>query len=140
MRTRLVLAVLPVALLGVTVASSSAAPKPIEKSYTASASPDPSPNESGACTDGLPGGEHVEPFKVPAAGKLVVEMTGFQGDWDLCIRDAKGNTLGSSTGFIEATTEIASVKFKKPAEVTIVAQNLMGTLTAEVSYVFTFNK
>lgn len=141
MRTRLVLAVVPVALLGVTVATSAAAPKETKKSYTAAAAPDPAVNVDGACSEGLPGmGDHVEPFKVPAPGKLVVKMTGFQGDWDLCLFDAKGQNVAASAGFVEATTETISVKLKKAGPVTIVAQNLTGGPTAQVSYVFTPNK
>lgn len=139
MRTRLVLAALPVALVSVAVAPSLAAPKPIEKSYTATANPDPSPNADGACARSLVGGEHIEPFKAPAAGKLVVQMSGFQGDWDLCVFDKSGKLLGSSAGF-EVTTETVSLKLKKATELQIVAQNLMGTPTAAVKYVFTFNK
>lgn len=140
MRTRLVLAVLPVALLSVAAAPSLAAPKTISKSYTATANPDPSPNASGACARSLVGGEHVEPLKVPAAGKLVVEMTAFQGDWDLCIFDKSGKNLASSAGFVDATKEAVSLKLKKPVEIQIVAQNLIGGPTASMKYVFTANR
>ena len=139
MRTRLVLAALPLAVVAVAVAPSSAAPKPVSKTYTATATPDPSPNAGGACARSLVGGEHAEAFKVTAPGKLAVEMSGFQGDWDLCIFDKAGKLLGSSAGF-EVTTEATTVKFKKVTDVVIVAQNLVGTPTSTVKYVFTPNK
>lgn len=138
---RLVLVTLPLALVGVVAATpGTAAPKPTEKRYTAAASPDPSPNAEGGCSRGIPGGEHIEPFKVTAPGKLVVEMTGFQGDWDLCVFDKSGKLLGSSTGFVEATTETVSIKFKKVADITIVSQNLIGGATAAMKYVYTPNR
>lgn len=141
MRTRLVLAVLPVTLIGVVAATpGTAGPKPTSKSYTAAASPDPSPNAEGGCSRGIPGGEHIEPLKVTVPGKLAVEMSDFQGDWDLCVFDSKGNTIGSSTGFIEATKESVSIKIKKTGEYTIVSQNLMGGATAAMKYTFTPNK
>lgn len=140
MRTRLVLAVLPVALLGVAAAPILAAPKPITKSYTATASPDPSPNANGACARSLIGGEHIEPFKAPVPGKLAVEMTAFQGDWDLCVFDKNGRLLASSAGFVDVPKEAVSIKLKKPTELQIVAQNLIGGPTAAMKYVFTPNK
>ena len=136
MRTRLVLAALPFALVAVAVAPSSAAPKPVGKTYTATANPDPSPNASGACARSLVGGEHSEPFKATTAGKLAVDMSGFQGDWDLCVFDKAGKLLASSAGF-EVTTEATSLKLKKPTELVIVAQNLVGGPTATVTYLFT---
>jgi len=141
MRTRLVLATLPIALVGVVAATpGAAAPKETSKSYTAAASPDPTPNAEGGCSRGIPGGEHIEPFKAPVAGKITVEMTAFSGDWDLCLFDKSGKLLGSSTGFIEATKEVVSLKLKKPTEIEIVAQNLIGSPTAAVKYVFTPNR
>ena len=140
MRTRLVLATLPLAVVAVAVAPSFAAPKPVSKTYTATANPDPTPNADGACARSLVGGEHLEPFKVTAAGKLAVEMTGFQGDWDLCVFDKTGKNLASSAGFVDQTKEATTVKFKKATEIVIVAQNLAGGPTATVSYTFTPNR
>jgi hypothetical protein len=140
MRTRLVLATLPVALIGVVAAAPGiAGPKPQSKSYTAAASPDPTPNAEGGCSRGIPGGEFVEPLKITSPGKLVVEMSDFQGDWDLCVFDKSGSTVGSSTGFIEATKETVGIKLKKTGEYTIVSQNLVGGATAAMKYTFTPN-
>jgi hypothetical protein len=140
MRTRLVLAVLPIALLGVTVATSSAAPKETKGEFTAAATPDPTATASDACQGVIPSGRFEVPFKAPAAGKFKVELTGFQGDWDLTVEDAKGNVIGSSAGFVEATTETVQIKLKKAAELTIVACNFAGGPAASGSYVYTPNK
>lgn len=137
MRTRLVLAVLPVALLGVAAASATAAPKETKGAYSAAALPDPSPNATGTCLSTIPGGQQYDELKLPAAGKLKVEMTGFQGDWDLCLYDAKGTLVSSSAGFVENTTETVQLKVKKAQTVTIGAANVGGGPTAEVSWVFT---
>lgn len=142
MNRRLALVLVPAVALGVAASPSFGAPKkkpaPITKTFAAAASPDPTPNATGACTQDLPGGEHVEPFTVPAAGTLKVELTGFQGDWDLCVLDASGSVLGSSTGFVEATTEVVQLKIKKKTAVQIVAQNGIGTPTAAGKYTFTY--
>ena len=141
MNRRLALVLVPAVALGVAAAPSFAAPKkpaPITKSFSAAANPDPTPNATGACTQDVPGGEFVEPFTVPAAGTLKVELTGFQGDWDLCVLDASGAVIGSSTGFVEATTEVVQIKLKKKTPVQIVAQNSLGGPTAAGKYTFTY--
>lgn len=138
MRTRLVLATLPVALLSVAVAPSFAAPKKIEKSYTASATPDPSSNATDPCEPLTPSAMHKTEVTIPAAGRFAVTMTGFLGDWDLCVYGKGGDMIGSSTGSVDATTETVDVKIKKATTVTIVAQNGGGSPTASVKYVFTY--
>lgn len=139
MRTRLVLAVLPIALIGVTAATSSAAPKPpVKKTFTAAATPDPTATATSACHGLTPSSRFTVPFKVPAAGKLVVDLTGFQGDWDLIVENKGGTTLGESAGFVEATKESVALKFKKPTDVVIVACNFAGGPAASGAYTFTF--
>lgn len=135
MRTRLVLAALPIALVGVTAATSMAAPKEMKGSFDAAALPDPSATAGEVCQGVSPAGRFEVPLKVPAAGKLQVDLA-FVGDWDLTLEDAKGKILAESAAF-EAPTEAISVKFKKPAEVTIVACNFAGAPTATGEYVFT---
>lgn len=137
MRTRLVLAVLPVALLGVTAAGSLAAPKETKGEFTAAASPDPSSSD---CKGALASARSLVPLKLPAAGKFKVELTGFLGDWDLAVEGKGGAVLGASTGFVDATTETIQIKVKKAMDVTIVACNYAGGPTARGSYVFTPNK
>ena len=140
MSPRLALVLVPALAVGVAAAPSLAAPKPkpITKSWTATANPDPTPNATGACTQDVPGGEHVEQFEAPAAGTLKVSITGFQGDWDLCVLDAKGAVVGSSTGFVEATTETVQIKLKKKTALQIVSQNGIGTPTANGTLTFTY--
>ena len=141
MRNRLVLAVLPVALLGVTAAGALAAPKETKGSFDAAASPDPTPTGTGEVCQGItPSGRFEVPLKIPAPGKLKVDLTGFQGDWDLTVEDKTGAILSESAGFVEATTETVAVKFKKKTEVTIVACNFAGGPTAKGSFVFTPTK
>jgi hypothetical protein len=137
---RLALVLVPALAVGIAAAPSFAAPKPkpITKSWAATANPDPSPNATGACTQDVPGGEHVEAFEVPAAGTLKVQLTGFQGDWDLCILDSKGAVVGSSTGFVEATTETVQLKLKKKTALQIVSQNSLGGPTASGTLTFTY--
>jgi hypothetical protein len=135
---RLALVLVPALAVGAFAAPSVAKPKPITKTFTAAATPDPTPNATGACTQDVPGGEHVEPFEVPAAGTLKVSITGFQGDWDLCVLDASGRVLGSSIGFVEATTETVQLKLKKKTALQIVAQNGIGTPTANGTITFTY--
>jgi len=139
MRTRLVLAVLPVALVGVAAAPSLAAPKTTKGSYTAAAAPDPTPNGTGTCNSTLPGGQQKDELKLPAAGKLTVDMTGFEGDWDLCLY-VGGSLVSASNGFVEATKETVSYKAKKATTVVIGAANVGGGPTAQVAWTFTTSK
>lgn len=138
MRTRLVLAVLPVALIGVTAAGALAAPKEMKGSFDAAAAPDPTATAGEVCQGLNPSGRFEVPLKVPGAGKLKVDLA-FTGDWDLTLEDKKGNILAESAAF-EAPTETISVKFKKAAEVVIVACNFAGGPTAKGQYLFTPTK
>ena len=140
MRTRLVLAVLPVALIGVTAATSLAAPKEMKGSFDAAGSPDPSATLGEICQGLSPSSRFEVPLKLTSPGKLKVDLTGFLGDWDLTVEDKKGSVLTSSAGFVEATTETVSLKVKKATELTIVACNFSGGPTAKGSFVFTPTK
>ena len=137
MRTRLVLAALPVALIGVTAATSLAAPKEMKGSFDAAGSPDPTATGFEVCQGLNPASRFEVPLKIPVPGKIKVDLTGFQGDWDLTIEDKTGAILSQSAGFVEATTETVTVKIKKKSEITIVACNFAGGPTAKGSYVFT---
>ncbi len=77
-------------------------------------------------------------FTTPGKGVLDVQMTGFQADWDLYLLDDAGNQLGSSTGFVEATTERIIYAAPKGAELSIVACNYLGGPAAELSLSFTY--
>ena len=133
MRTRLVLAVLPVALLGVTAPGSLAGPKEMKGDFNAAASPDPSSSD---CKGTFAAARSTVPLKLPSAGTFKVELTGFLGDWDLAVEGKGGSVLGASAGFVEATTETVQVKVKKAMEITIVACNYAGGPTARGNYVF----
>lgn len=135
MRTRLVLAVLPVALIGVTAATSMAAPKEVKGTFDASALPDPTPTLNEVCKGVSPAGRFELPMKISGAGKLTVDIA-FTGDWDLTVEDSKGNILAESAAF-EAPTEQVTVRFKRAAQVTIVACNFAGGPTARGKFVFT---
>lgn len=138
-----------VALVGIAAPQSIAAPKkkPITKTYTATAvAPDPT-NFLGLATGGgysvcaqnVPGSFHDEPFKVPAAGTLKVELTGYTGDWDLLLMDgAKEELAYSGLTELQGAPEVVSVKFKKATQTHIIACNWAGAPTGKVTYTFTY--
>jgi hypothetical protein len=145
-------ALVAVLAVGVAVAPAHAAtkkPKPITKSYTASAPlPDPS-NQAGlsthTCARNVPQSFDLKTFTAPALGKLKVELSGFTGDWDLLLLDSEdgeltnsgSSDLGSPT---TAATEAMSYKFKKAKKkVKIVACNFAGGSSAKVKYTFTYS-
>ena len=119
-----------------------AAPKKITKTYTATAPvPDPTNNVPGGysvCAQNVPGSFDTQTFKVPAAGRLHIELTGYQVDWDLLLMDAdKEELAGSGSGGVGGP-EVIEVKFKKAQTVSIVACNWSGGPTGTVSYTFTY--
>lgn len=137
MRTRLVLAVAPLALVAVATLPSSAAPKPMKGAYTAAA-----PVPGGAaddCEGAVPGSLHTETIKVPAAGRFTADLTGFQGDWDFFLK-ANGGLLSSSTGSVDAPKETVSAKIKKAGSVQLISCNWAGGPSAAVSWTFLPNK
>ena len=136
-------AVLALAVLaaGVAVAPGAlAAPKPTTKTYTATApTPDPTNVAGGytVCAQNVPQSFHIEEFKVPGPGSLKVELTGYQGDWDLLLMDAKDQEIGSGGAIEPGVPEVAQVKFKKAGVAKIVACNWAGGPTGSVTYTFT---
>ena len=142
----LVVASLAVAAVAAPPAMAAPKKKPITKAYTATA-PAPDPTNYGqpagaskysVCAMNVPSSFDRQEFQVPAAGTLSVEVSGYQGDWDLLLIDADGSELatgGSSDLGVPETTE---VRFKKAQKVSIVACNWAGTPTASVKYTFTF--
>lgn len=117
-----------------------APPKPVTKTYTATAPlPDPTNLVGGysVCAQNVPQSFHIEQFKVPAAGSVKVVLTGFLGDWDLLLMDGKGKELAYGGALPPETGEIAQVKFKKPTVLQIVACNWAGGPTGEVTYTYT---
>src|SRR3954452_8715740 len=103
-----------------------AAPKKITKTYTATAPmPDPTNVVPGytVCPQRIPGSFDTQVFKVPAAGRLHVELTGYQVDWDLLLMDAQAEEIGESGSGGVGGPEVVDLKFKKPQPVSIVACN-----------------
>ncbi|HVE63199.1 MAG TPA: hypothetical protein VNB94_05305 [Mycobacteriales bacterium] len=129
-----------------------AAPKTIEKSF-AVAIPVPLLGSTGsisvACNDGghvVPGTTHREAFAAPGAGTLVVEVTGFVGDWDLAL-DVAGKRLAEGSGTVTPTSmsdgslvEKLKFKVKKAGKVEIVVCNFAGGPSGKGKYVFTVGK
>jgi hypothetical protein len=145
-RTTLAIAVL-VTLAGL-AAPASAGKKPITKTYTATAAaPDPTnsaPGGTTVCGQRVPGSFDSKPFTAPAPGKLVVDLSDIEGDWDLLLTDASGSEVsGSGSGGYGTpaapSSERVSVKVKKAkATYNIIACNWAGGPTATVKYVFTY--
>ena len=133
-----------VAVAGITAPAALAAPKkpkPITKSYsTVTPAPDPTNYADGysVCAMVVPQSFHIEPFKVPAAGTLHVEVSGYTGDHDLLLLDGEGEEIafGGSSGVSD--TEVVDVKFKKPGKAQIVNCNWAGAPNANVTYKFTY--
>jgi hypothetical protein len=142
LRTAAITSLVAVAAAGTltpALAAPKAKPKPITKTYTATApTPDPTPILGDICTPTLPSARHSEPFKVPAAGRLKVDIE-FTGDWALGLRDKKsGSQIASSDGADPFADESMDVKFKRPTEIFIDACNFAGGSTATVTYTFTY--
>ena len=114
-------------------------PKPITKTYEVGPlTPDPTPIAGDICDPATPSARHSEPFKVPAAGRLKVDID-FVGDWALAMRDSKkGTRLAESDGTSPETDESMDVKFKRATEILIDSCNFAGGPTATVTYTFTY--
>lgn len=135
MRKSLVLAILPVLLLG-GVAEAKA--KPFTKKVTfTDTTPDPTGNlessEAMHCNGELPMEKPIS-VSIPADGSLKVALSGFQGDWTLQIRDSRGRVVGGAD-VNPPDTESATVKVKK-GKYAIQPCNLAGTLQAIVTYTY----
>ena len=139
LRTAAVSAVVAVVAAG-TLAPAVAAPakpKPVSKKWTATAAtPDPvfPLANSQNCGPELPGSFHEEPFTVPYAGTLKVDLTGFQGDWALAVRKGDKSLADSdqSVGEPIDRPETITLKFKKGGDKLMIrACNFSGGPTAQ---------
>ncbi len=132
--------IVPLAAVGVLAAGAfmpaTAAPaKPITKTYEMQQLP-------GGCVED--GGEltmHLESFTATVPGKLTATIEGFEGDWDLGLRNADGAEIaaggGSSTGAAAvAPVERLIYKITKPGKYTVSSCNYVGTPEATGSYLF----
>ena len=138
-----------VAALAAAGSVQAAPPKPIEKTYTATAPlPDPTntvPGPHEVCAMAVPQSFHVEKFTAPGPGTLKVAIEGFVGDWDMLIQDPKGADVAAATAINTSTPaspsgDSAAVKVKKAGDYSIIACNFAGGPTATVKYTFTFAK
>jgi hypothetical protein len=141
MRTRTALAVSLVLVAGVgSFAPALAGPKTVTKSYTATAFP-PGPTNvvQGVCHGDVPGSNYDMTFKAPFKGRLTVDQTGFQGDWDLALVEDGANAAESAqdaTADPQTPEHIEGFKLKKGEEVVIRSCNFSGGPTANLKYVF----
>jgi hypothetical protein len=85
----------------------------------------------------------VHAYKTPGTGKLTVKLSGFQGDWDLYVADAKGNLMAESTGDQtsamagqggDPSTETIVMPVRGKVGLKFVTCNWAGGPTAHVDY------
>lgn len=128
-----------VGIAALALPGAAAPPKPITKTYTATAAPS-GLGLTAYCT-GLPTttDKHFEGFKAPAAGTLKVALSGAVGDWDAFLLDATGEILAESAN-LGPGDEGYSHKIKKAATFSLLSCNGAGGPTASVTYTFTFAK
>lgn len=112
-------------------------PKPITKTYTATAAPGVLSFTAYCDTTPTTHDKHLEPFKAPAKGTLKLTLTQSAGDWDAMLLDASGAKVAESAE-ISVDPESYSYKIKKAGEFTLMSCNALGGPTAEVTYPFTF--
>lgn len=146
MRTRTALAAsltVVVAAGALSPALAAPKPKPVMKSYTATAFP-PDPSHAavteGICNTTNPASQHNEPFTVPFPGVIKIDMKGFQGDWDLAVYSGSALLASSAQGLADPLDRPESITLKlkkKGQKVQIRACNFSGGPTANVSYVHT---
>ena len=130
-------------------------PKPITESYAVEGVPAPLPLVGGtpvetasSCMD--PALEGVSTttrtIKPTGPGTLEVTLTGFAGDWDITLLDAKGAVVAEGAGTITGdpsslgtdNTDKLVAKVKKAQELRIAVCNFAGGPTAHATYSFTY--
>ena len=131
-----------VAAAGITASPALAGPKKVTKTYTATAPAfaptNAAPGSYSVCPQRVPQSFQADTYKVPAAGTLTVEVTGYQGDWDALLMDSdKSELAGSGNGGVGGQ-EVIEVRFKKAQTVTVVACNFSGGPTANVKTTFVY--
>jgi hypothetical protein len=105
---------------------------------------DPTPDPTGGaiatgdiCKGAVLPMEAGVPVTIPAVGKLKVEISGFQGDWALSIRDSKGNFVAGDDVNPPDAFEVVTAKIKKPGKYLLTPCNLGGTPEATMKYTYT---
>jgi len=105
--------------------------------------PDPTGGGIGDPPTGICGGklpaEKGSPVKLASAGKIKVDISGFQGDWGLAIRDSSGKFVAGDDVNPPAV-EVVSTKIKKAGTYLLQACNLGGTPVATLKWTFTPGK
>lgn len=140
-RSILLLAATAVAGAALALPASAAPPKPITGTVAVNdPTPDPTGGNiaspaNGVCAGLLPA-EGGAPVTFPSGGKLKVDISGFQGDWGLAIRDSSGKFLAGDDVNPPAV-EVVATKLKKGGKYTLQACNLGGTPLATLKYTFT---
>ena len=132
-----------------------AKPKPIVVEWSMQHAPLPIPlagvdgvDGTNSCTNSAFEGVSIttKTIKTTGAGTLVVDLTGFAGDWDITVTDDKGRVLGIGAGTTTADPssvgtdlkEKAVIKTKKPMTLNVAACNFLGGPTADGKAVFTY--
>jgi hypothetical protein len=132
-----------------------AKPKPITESYAVEGVPAPLPLVGGtpvetdsSCMD--PALEGVSTttrtIKPTGPGTLQVTLTGFAGDWDITLLDAKGAVVAEGAGTVTGdpsslgtdNTDKLVAKIKKAQELRIAVCNFAGGPTAQASFTYTY--
>ena len=122
-----------------------AAPKTVSGKYpatTTAADPTPFATDAGNCMPALAQAKHEQKINLPAPGTLVVDLSGFQGDWDLAVLNSKGQKLGDSAQDVASEPidkpEKVKLKIKSKGTYIIRACNFAGGPTANVNWVHTY--
>lgn len=135
---KVVTMVLVLGLFAAFATPASAGKKKVEEEWTATA-PIPNPAQTAAPGCGVEAVNFsTHPFTTPAKGILDVSMDQFQGDWDLYVKDADGNILGQSAGFIEATVERVVIPLGAKEDIIIETCNYAGGPTAHGFLTYTY--
>jgi len=142
---------LPVALSLIVAAGALApafaGPKPISESYAVRGAPVPYPAQGTSCLEPALEGVSMttKTIKPTGPGVLVVTLDDFNGDWDITVKDDKGNVLGTGgptttpTALTESgVTEKLQLKTKKAMTLSISVCNFLGGPTANAKYTFTY--
>ena len=136
-----------IATLGLLVAGAyapaTAAPKkkPLTKTYDLTLLPVQG-SATEACATPQLEGISVDTQKVTPTGPgfLTVTVTGFQGDWDISVKDADGAEIakgsGNDTPNAGPGTETVEMKFKKPVSLDIRTCNFAGSPSAHGEFTF----
>jgi hypothetical protein len=120
-------------------------PKPITKTYSVTGVPFPAPPTGPSCSLSPQGvGTTRETITVKGPGKLVAEVTGFTGDWDMALLSNSGTMLVQGAGADAGNTDAAPkeslvYKAKKAQTFFLDVCNFAGTPQATVKYVFTYS-